>query len=85
MNDLIDDVRIDGNIEFEGSDIYDSRVDVASHAASAWYSTAKPLSKSIYENVAYGLRIQGETSNAVIDERVGRLKVPPYGKRSKTD
>ena len=72
MNDLIDDVRIDGNIEFEGSDIYDSRVDVAElrRRIGMVFQRPNPFPKSIYENVAYGLRIQGETSNAVIDERV---------------
>ena len=72
MNDLIDDVRIDGNIEFEGSDIYDSRVDVAElrRRIGMVFKRPNPFPKSIYENVAYGLRIQGETSNAVIDERV---------------
>ena len=34
------------------------------------FQRPNPFPKSIYENVAYGLRIQGETSNAVIDERV---------------
>lgn len=72
MNDLIDDVRIDGNIEFEGSDIYDSRVDVAElrRRIGMVFQRPNPFPKSIYENVAYGLRIQGETSNAVIDECV---------------
>ena len=58
MNDLIDDVRITGSIEFEGSDIYDSRVDVAELRRSMGmvFQRPNPFPKSIYENVAYGLR-----------------------------
>ena len=72
MNDLIDDVRIEGNIQFEGADIYDNRVDVAElrRRIGMVFQRPNPFPKSVYENVAYGLRIQGETSNVIIDERV---------------
>ena len=72
MNDLIDDVAITGDIEFEGRSIYDQRVDVASlrRKIGMVFQRPNPFPKSIYENVAYGLRIQGETATAVIDERV---------------
>ena len=69
MNDLIDDVRIDGNIEFEVQTFTTVAWMLRNYdAASAWYTNG-PF-KSIYENVAYGLRIQIGASNAVIDERV---------------
>ena len=72
MNDLIDDVRIEGNIQFEDADIYDNRVDVAElrRRIRMVFQRPNPFPKSVYENVAYGLRIQGETSNVIIDERV---------------
>ena len=72
MNDLIDDVSITGDIEFEGRSIYDERVDVATlrRKIGMVFQRPNPFPKSIYENVAYGLRIQGEKSNAIIDERV---------------
>ena len=72
MNDLIDDVSITGDISFEERSIYDERVDVASlrRKIGMVFQRPNPFPKSIYENVAYGLRIQGETSKAVIDERV---------------
>lgn len=72
MNDLIDDVRIEGNIQFEDADIYDNRVDVAElrRRIGMVFQRPNPFPKSVYENVAYGLRIQGETSNVIIDERV---------------
>ena len=72
MNDLIDDVRIEGNIQFEDADIYDNRVDVAElrRRIGMVFQRPNPFPKSVYENVAYGLRIQGEKSNVIIDERV---------------
>ena len=72
MNDLIDDVGITGDIEFEERSIYDERVDVANlrRKIGMVFQRPNPFPKSIYENVAYGLRIQGETSKAIIDERV---------------
>ena len=72
MNDLIDDVTITGEIEFDGMDIHDERVDVAAlrRKIGMVFQRPNPFPKSIYENVAYGLRIQGEDSKAVLDERV---------------
>ena len=72
MNDLIDDVHIDGGIEFEGMDIHDERVDVAElrRKIGMVFQRPNPFPKTIYENVAYGLRIQGEDNRAVLDERV---------------
>ncbi|WP_433963047.1 phosphate ABC transporter ATP-binding protein PstB [Roseibium album] len=72
MNDLIDDVRISGQILFDGMDIHDERVDVSQlrRKIGMVFQRPNPFPKSIYENVAYGLRIQGEDSKAVLDERV---------------
>ena len=72
MNDLIDDVRITGGILFDDIDIHDERVDVAElrRKIGMVFQRPNPFPKSIFENVAYGLRIQGEDSKAVLDERV---------------
>ena len=72
MNDLIDDVSISGTIEFDGVDIYDPQVDVAQlrRKIGMVFQRPNPFPKSIYENVAYGLRIQGENAKAIVDERV---------------
>ena len=72
MNDLIDQVHITGKIMFEGFDIHDKRVDVAElrRRIGMVFQRPNPFPKSIYENVAYGLRIQGEDAKAVLDERV---------------
>ena len=72
MNDLIDDVHINGQIVFSDMDIHDERVDVADlrRKIGMVFQRPNPFPKSIYENVAYGLRIQGEDSKAVLDETV---------------
>ena len=72
MNDLIDAVHITGKIMFEGFNIHDKRVDVAElrRRIGMVFQRPNPFPKSIYENVAYGLRIQGEDTKAVLDERV---------------
>ncbi|THB73029.1 MAG: phosphate ABC transporter ATP-binding protein [Gammaproteobacteria bacterium] len=72
MNDLIDDVTIKGDIKLYGQDIYERNVDVAAlrRKVGMVFQKPNPFPKTIYENVAYGLRIQGIKSKRVIDEIV---------------
>ncbi len=72
MNDLIEGVEINGTIELEGEDVYAADVDVAElrRRVGMVFQRPNPFPKSIYENVAYGLKIQGEASTASLDERV---------------
>ena len=72
MNDLVDDCIIDGLIEIDGEDIYSKHVDVADlrRRVGMVFQKPNPFPKSIYENVAYGLRIQGINSKRVLDEVV---------------
>ena len=72
MNDLIDDVTINGEINLYGNNIYDRNVDVAAlrRKVGMVFQKPNPFPKSIYENVAYGLRIQGIKSKRKIDEIV---------------
>ncbi len=72
MNDLIDDAQITGRIEIDGTNIFDADVDVANLRRNVGmvFQRPNPFPKSIYENVAYGLRIQGEASKVLLDERV---------------
>ena len=62
MNDLIDDVRITGSILLDGQDINDPTVDVIElrKRVGMVFQKSNPFPKSIYENVAYGLRIAGD-------------------------
>lgn len=72
MNDLVDICRIQGEIIMDGKNIYDRDVDVAELRRSVGmvFQKPNPFPKSIYENVAYGLRLQGVSSRRVLDEVV---------------
>jgi phosphate transport system ATP-binding protein len=74
MNDLIDGVRIDGKVLFEGADIYDPEIDVTElrKRFGMVFQKSNPFPKSVYENVVYGLRIQGVRNKAVLDEACER-------------
>nr|WP_245944334.1 phosphate ABC transporter ATP-binding protein PstB [Marinospirillum perlucidum] len=72
MNDLIDGVSITGEVNIDGQNIYDRRVDVADlrRRVGMVFQKPNPFPKSIYENVAYGLRIQGINNRRILDEAV---------------
>lgn len=72
MNDLVDGVSIQGKILLEGQDIYERSVEVADlrRRVGMVFQKPNPFPKSIYENVAYGLRIQGINSKRILDETV---------------
>lgn len=72
MNDLVDICRIEGEIVLDGKNIYDRDVDVADLRRSVGmvFQKPNPFPKTIYENVAYGLRLQGVKSKRVLDEVV---------------
>lgn len=72
MNDLVDSCRVEGKILLDGHNIYDKSVDVAElrRQVGMVFQKPNPFPKSIYENVAYGLRLQGVKSKRVLDEVV---------------
>jgi phosphate transport system ATP-binding protein len=72
MNDLIDAVRIEGEVLLDGRNIYDPAVDAPElrRRVGMVFQKPNPFPKSIYENIAYGLRIQGINSRSVLDETV---------------
>ncbi len=72
MNDLIDDVRITGEIELNGMEIHSTSVDIAQlrRRVGMVFQRPNPFPKSIYENVAYGLRLQGRLPKSEVDDRV---------------
>ncbi|SEL30835.1 phosphate ABC transporter ATP-binding protein PstB [Ectothiorhodospira marina] len=74
MNDLVDSCSIEGAIRLEGKDIYDRKVDVAElrRRVGMVFQKPNPFPKTIYENVAYGLRLQGVRNRKVLDEVVER-------------
>jgi phosphate transport system ATP-binding protein len=73
MNDLIDGARITrGSIRLDGDDINAPEVDVVDlrRRVGMVFQKSNPFPKSIYENIAYGLRIAGVTKRSRIDEAV---------------
>jgi phosphate transport system ATP-binding protein len=70
MNDLVPSVKIDGRILYHGIDLYGSDVDPIEvrRRIGMVFQRANPFPKSIYDNVAYGLRILGMKDN--LDDRV---------------
>ena len=74
LNDLIDNVRIEGDIRFEDGSIYDPKLDINAlrKRIGMVFQKSNPFPKSIYENVAYGCRIQGINRKRDLDEIVER-------------
>lgn len=72
MNDLVDSVKITGKILLDDDDIYARDVDVSAlrRRVGMVFQRPNPFPKSIYENVAYGLRLQGINKRHILDERV---------------
>ena len=73
MNDIIPLTRVEGAVQIDGKSIYDSKVDVVQlrRRVGMVFQKSNPFPKSIFENVAYGLRINGLTkSKAETNERV---------------
>lgn len=72
MNDLVDSCRIEGTIRMDKEDIYAPKVDVAElrRQVGMVFQKPNPFPKSIYENVAYGLRLQGVNDKRTLDQVV---------------
>lgn len=72
MNDLVEDCHIDGQIMLHGQNIYAPQVDVAAlrRRVGMVFQRPNPFPKSIYENVVYGLRLQGINERRVLDDAV---------------
>jgi len=72
MNDLLDNVRIEGSIRLDGEEITAPGLDVISlrRKVGMVFQQSNPFPKSIYENIVYGLRIAGVRDRKVLDETV---------------
>lgn len=72
LNDLIDNTRVAGTVTMDGQDIYAPEVDVIElrKRIGMVFQKSNPFPKSIFDNVAYGLRIQGLTKKVELTERV---------------
>ena len=74
MNDLIPSVRVTGSILLDGKNIYDSSMDVCAlrKRVGMVFQRPNPFPLSIYDNVAFGLKVAGMTNRHQVDEIVER-------------
>ena len=74
MNDLVEGIRIEGELLFEGQDIYAPSCDVTELRKNVGmvFQKPNPFPMSIYDNVAYGPRTHGITARAELDDIVER-------------
>jgi phosphate transport system ATP-binding protein len=74
MNDLIDNVTIDGEVLIDNINIYDKNIDVVNlrKKVGMIFQKSNPFAKSVYDNIAFGPRINGISNKLVLDEIVER-------------
>jgi phosphate transport system ATP-binding protein len=70
MNDLVPTFRIEGSLRYHGQDIYQGDVIEIRRRIGMVFQKPNPFPKSIHENIAYGLRIQGVTDRTEIERIV---------------
>ncbi|MGL6261136.1 phosphate ABC transporter ATP-binding protein PstB [Vibrio sp. WXL103] len=74
MNDLVDGCTVEGQVRLHGKNVYEADVDVPTlrRRVGMVFQRPNPFPKSIYENVVYGLRLQGVRDSRVLDDAVER-------------
>jgi len=74
MNDLIDNVTIEGEVFIDDINIYDKNIDVVNlrKKVGMVFQKSNPFAKSVYDNIAFGPRINGISKKSVLDELVER-------------
>ena len=72
MNDLVPGARVEGRILYHGMDLYGPSVDPVEvrHRIGMVFQKPNPFPKSIFENVAYGLRVRGESNRTALADKV---------------
>jgi len=72
MNDLIDNVTIDGEVHIDNINIYDKNIDVVNlrKKVGMIFQKSNPFAKSVYDNIAFGPRINGISQKSILDEIV---------------
>ena len=81
MNDLIDNVTIEGEVYVDNINIYDKNIDVVNlrKKVGMIFQKSNPFAKSVYDNIAFGPRINGISQKSILDEIVERsLKAGCY-------
>jgi len=74
MNDMVPGISVDGHVELDGEAVYGADVDpvLVRRRVGMVFQRSNPFPKSIFENVAYGLRVAGVVGQSLVAERVER-------------
>ena len=72
MNEAIRNTRVEGSLVLDGNNLFDMDVTAVRRRVGMVFQKSNPFPKSIFDNVAYGLRINGITNRAVVQEAVER-------------
>jgi phosphate transport system ATP-binding protein len=74
MNDLIENVSIEGEVYIDNTNIYDKNIDVVNlrKKVGMIFQKSNPFAKSVYDNIAFGPRINGISKKNILDETVER-------------
>jgi phosphate transport system ATP-binding protein len=74
MNDLIDNVSIEGEVLIDNINIYEKNIDVVNlrKKVGMIFQKSNPFAKSVYDNIAFGPRINGVSSKSILDDTVER-------------
>ena len=72
MNDMISTFKMDGTVLLDGKDIYDPKIDVVElrKKVGMVFQKPNPFPKSIFDNVAYGLRVHGINDKDILEQKV---------------
>ncbi len=72
MNDLVPSARAEGSLEVNGTNVYDKRINLVNlrYQVGMVFQKPNPFPKSIYDNIAFGPRLQGIRSRGKLDEAV---------------
>ena len=75
MNDIVPGARVEGKVLVDGEDLYGAGTDIVSlrRKVGMVFQKSNPFPKSIFENVAYGLRINGMAKGKALDRKSTRL------------
>lgn len=72
MNDLIENTRVEGEILLDGKSLYSKSINLIDlrKKIGMVFQKPNPFAKSVFENVAYGLRVNGENNKSILDQEV---------------
>ena len=87
MNDLIENTRVEGSVRLKGQEIFSPEINVSDlrQRVGMVFQKPNPFPKSIYENVAYGLRIQGINNKSTLNVTIeGGCGAQHFGMKLKT-